>query len=243
MKILFSPSETKKSDIGTDKFSVENLIFGLNLRDEFLSKYDNFLQNSSTDELSSFFGIKKLSDIKRFKSSYNATTGLKAIKRYTGVAYDALGYQNLDQMAKNFINENVLIFSNLYGVLRAGDIIPEYKFKQGASFLGLKPEIYYAKKLSQLLDEYLKDDEILDLRAGFYDKFYKIKTPYVVLKFIKDKKVISHWAKFYRGVVLREVAKKGINSLDDFQSLELQDLSIKEIKKHSNKTEITYEIG
>lgn len=242
MKILFSPSETKISDVGDTIFSVENLIFGLNLREEFLSKYDDFIKFSSIDELSKFFGIKNLNDVERFKFSYKSKTGLKAIKRYTGVAYDALKYEDLDKMAKNYIDENVLIFSNLYGVLRAKDIIPEYKFKQGASFLGLKPEIYYAKILSKFLDEYLKEDEILDLRASFYDKFYKIKVPYITLKFIKDEKIVSHWAKFYRGAVLKEIAKANINSLDEFQDLKIENLSIKEIKKQSNKTEITYQI-
>lgn len=243
MKILFSPSETKKVDIGNLEFRLDNLLFGLNVRYEFIKKYDEFLQNSSFEDISKFFDIKKIDDIKRFKNSYNAKFGIKAVSRYTGVAYDALDYQNLTAKSQNFIDKSTLIFSNLYGVLRADDIIPEYKFKQGASFFSLKPEIYYSKTLKSSLDEYINSDDILDLRAVFYDKFYTINTHYTTLKFIKDKKVISHWAKHYRGIVLKEIAKANINDISDFLDLKIENLHIYEIKKIGKKTEITYNIS
>ena len=92
------------------------------------------------------------------------------------------------------------------------------------------------------MDLYLNNDEILDLRAGYYDKFYKINKPYTSLKFLKDGKTVSHWAKAYRGVVLRELAKHDIKSIEEFMSLEIEGLSVQEIKVIKNKTEIIYNI-
>ena len=54
---------------------------------------------------------------------------------------------------------------------------------------------------------------------------------------------MSHWAKAYRGIVLREIAKAGIETLDEFMKLSIEGLSIKEIQTKKNKTEIIYEIG
>lgn len=80
------------------------------------------------------------------------------------------------------------------------------------------------------------------MRAGYYDKFYDVKKPYTTLKFLKNGKTVSHWAKAYRGIVLREIAKNNISSLEEFQALEIENLTLKEILLIKNKTEIIYEI-
>lgn len=72
--------------------------------------------------------------------------------------------------------------------------------------------------------------------------FYKITKPYTTLKFLKGGKTVSHWAKAYRGIVLREIAKQGVKSLKEFMALEIDTLQIKEIKTIKNKTEIVYDI-
>ena len=92
------------------------------------------------------------------------------------------------------------------------------------------------------METYLEEAEILDLRAGFYDKFYKPTKPYTTLKFIKDGKVVSHWAKAYRGIVLREIAKAGVRSIEAFMKLPIDGLSIYEIQTKKNKTEVVYTI-
>lgn len=90
---------------------------------------------------------------------------------------------------------------------------------------------------------YLGNCHILDLRAGYYDKFYKVTSPYTTLKFLKDGKTVSHWAKAYRGLVLKAVAQNNINSMDEFMALEIENLQVKEIKVIKNKTEIVYNIS
>lgn len=167
---------------------------------------------------------------------------MKAIARYTGVAFDHLDYVGLDEAAKNYIDTHVILFSNLFGVLRASDLIPEYRLKQGEPVGEIKVEKFYNEQLTVLMENYLAEDDILDLRAGFYDKFYKPSKPYTTLKFVKEGKVISHWAKAYRGIVLKEVAKAGIESLDEFMKLPIDGLSVLEIQTRKNKTEIIYEI-
>ena len=95
---------------------------------------------------------------------------------------------------------------------------------------------------SKVLDEYLKDEDIIDLRAGFYEKFYKIEKPYTTMKFIKDGKVVSHWAKAYRGIILKLLAQNNIKTIDELMNMEIQNLKIEEIKKQKQKTEIVYSI-
>ena len=166
---------------------------------------------------------------------------MKTIERYTGVAFDYLNYKSLEKDTQSYIDKNVILCSNLFGFLRADDMIPEYRLKQGEALGELKPEKLY-KEQSHLMEEYLKNEDILDLRATFYDKFYKPSKSYTTLKFIKDGKVVSHWAKAYRGIVLREVAKAQIKSLEEFMKLPIENLYIDEIQTKKNRTEIIYMI-
>jgi len=244
MKILLAPSETKKSG-GDLSFDPSTLLFEALLpqRTKLLHAYTNVLQKGDIPTLSKMFGLKKEADILEHKKDIIHELTMKAIQRYTGVAFDYLGYENLDRQAQEYIDSHVILFSNLFGPIRASDLIPEYKLKQGEAVGDIKTEKFYHEHAAALMEAYLAEDEILDLRAGFYDKFYKPAKPYTTLKFIKEGKVVSHWAKAYRGIVLREIAKSGVETLESFMKLPIEGLSIKEIQTKKNKTEIIYEIG
>jgi hypothetical protein len=243
MKILLAPSETKKSG-GTENFDIATLLFGSlkSSRILLLHKYINIIKKNDQEELSKMFGLKKEADINYHKKDIIHELTMKAILRYTGVAFDYLAYEELDAQAQAYIDSHVILFSNLFGPIRASDCIPEYRLKQGEAIGDIKVEKFYKEHSSELVESYLADEEILDLRAGFYDKFYKPNKAYTTLKFIKDGKVVSHWAKAYRGIVLRELAKSGVESIDEFIKLPIGNLSIVEIQTKKNKTEIIYEI-
>ena len=243
MKILLAPSETKKSG-GTAPFRLEDLLFDALLphRTKLLHTYINILQKGDMKELGAMFGLKKESDIKSHIKDIIHEPAMKAIERYTGVAFDHLGYLALDADAQRYINNHVILCSNLFGFLRANDLIPEYRLKQVAPVGDIRVEKFYHEHGAPLMEAYLQDEEILDLRAGFYDKFYKPAKPYTTLKFVKESKVVSHWAKAYRGIVLREIAKAGVTSIDAFMKLPIEGLSIAEIQTKKNRTEIIYDI-
>lgn len=244
MKILFSPSETKISGGVDENISKDSFIFPelFPKRLEIVNSYNEFLQTASKEDLEKLFGTKKADIIEKYKQDIFKSPTKKAIERYTGVAYDYLAYNNLEKNARNYIDENVLIFSNLFGVLKASDKIPDYKLKQSETFSNLKIEKFYSDNFSNSLDKYLENDDILDLRAGFYEKFYTIKKPYLTMKFIKDGKVVSHFAKAYRGEVLKLLAQKEIKTFDELMNMQINNLSIVEIKEQKLKKEIVYSI-
>ena len=243
MKILLAPSESKQSG-GTQNFNIGSLLFGTlaPYRTDLLHRYINILQRGDMQELSKMFGLKKESDILANKRDIVHELTLKAIERYTGVAFEYLDYSHLNKEAQAYADTHVILFSNLFGPIRASDMIPEYRLKQGAAVGDIKTEKFFREHSATLVEEYLADEEILDLRAGFYDKFYKPQKPYTTLKFIKEGKVVSHWAKAYRGIVLREIATSGVETIEKFMGLEIAGLSIKEILNKDVHTEIIYEI-
>jgi cytoplasmic iron level regulating protein YaaA (DUF328/UPF0246 family) len=250
MKILFSPSETKlKDSIPNSNFDNNSFIFPelFEYRLEVLNLYNDYISNSSNDDLMKLFGTKKQEVIDYYKSDIFSKNIQKVILRYDGVAYDYLKYNTLQSHHQKYIDENVLIFSNLFGVVRAGDIgIPDYKLKQGQKIKDKLDEFaiekFYKKHFRKALDEFLVDEDILDLRAGFYEKFYTISKPYITMKFIKDGKVVSHWAKAYRGVVLKLMSINNIQTIDELLDMEIDNLHIQEIQKTKLKTNIIYNI-
>lgn len=239
LKVLFSPSEGKKSG-GQSQSS--KLLGSEEARDEILKTYNFIVRSKDEDSIKDLFGFKKFEDCKPYMVDIFNSEVMDAIERYQGVAYDYLEYEKLDPSAQEYIKKNTIIFSNLYGPIYAGDKIANYKVKQGNRIGDIEPDKFYKDRFSYQLDLLFADQDILDLRAGYYDKFYKPNKQYTTLKFLKNAKVVSHWAKAYRGLVLKAVANAKIENIEDFKKLEIEGLSIHEIKTIKNKTEIVYNI-
>ncbi len=242
MKILFAPSEGKIKG-GNEIFDKDSLTFTKNSRNEVLNLYQNYLNNSTTKELSKLFGLKKEEEIIYNKNIdiFKEKT-LKAIQKYDGVAYDYLSYNTLHPKAQEFIDNNLIIFSNLFGLLLAKDKIPYYRLSQGSKIGDFDISKFYKQNFSDELDKFLEDEFIMDLRAKHYEKFYTIKKEYITCKFLKNGKVVSHWAKAYRGLILRELAYHKPQDEDEFKEINFKNLTIKEITQKKNQKEYIYEI-
>lgn len=244
MKILFAPSEGKREGGDFPPLSESSLIFPeyYSKRLEVANRYQKVVSEGNADLLETLFGVKDVREFERYKILFNDAPTMKAIERYDGVAYDYLNYPSLSKEAQSYIDKNTLIFSNLFGPIGAGDFIPDYKLKQGSSIEGLAPEKHYKEYFSDALDDMLDGNEVLDLRAGFYDKFYLPKHTATTCKFLKEGKVVSHWAKAYRGKVLRAVATHQVKSVEEFLTLSIEGLVLSEIIETKKKKEIVYTI-
>ncbi|WP_457592842.1 YaaA family protein [Hydrogenimonas sp.] len=245
MTILFAPSESKReggvlAPIDETAFLFPELY---EKRTEAAGIYRDFVQNGSTEALQKLFGVKDETLLDRYRADIFTAKTMKAIERYEGVAYDYLGYSTLPEDARNYLDEHLIIFSNLFGPLRGGDRLPDYKLKQGEHIGTFAPERFYKEQFTARLNDYLeRNGPVVDLRAGFYEKFYKITMPFISMKFLKNGKSVSHWAKAYRGLVLKEMAKRGIMDEESLLAMDIEHLSVKEIRQIKNKKEIVYEI-
>lgn len=245
MKILFSPSEGKKHGGVTSPIQENSFLFPelYGKRKEVIARYQNFVDTATDEQLTKLFGIKDNTKFGPYLGNIYSQPTMKAIERYDGVAFDYLDYGSLTDSAKEYVDHNTIIFSNLFGPIKAGDEqLPEYKLKQGEKIDGFAPEVFYKKHFTEVLDRLLADEPFLDLRAGFYNKFYKPSSPYVTLKFIKNGKVVSHWAKAYRGIVLRNLALNDVQEMDEFIKMKIENLAVHEILHKGIHTEVVYDI-
>ena len=236
MKILLAPAETKISGGVEKTFCKDNFIFPelFEKRELILDTYEKYVQQLDVEDIKKWFGLKGEKEVRKYKELLKNKPSLKAIERYTGVVFDALDYNTLDKQEQNYIDQNVYLFSNLFGPLKADDFIPDYRYKQGAKLPDINVERFYRDNFTTALDDEL-GNEIFDIRATHYEKFYQIKKAEVLtFKFIKDGKVVSHWAKYYRGLLLRMLAKNDITSFASFMQTSIDGLKLIEIQEKNN---------
>ncbi len=225
MKILIAPSE-KKSGGGDKKVEFFSFPELNGTRKEVIERYNKFILETEDEKN---FGKDKTPIEKR--------PAKEAILRYRGVAFDYLDYESLDNSSKNYLNENLIIFSNLFGVVKPLDLIPFYTLKQGA-----KPGFDIYKFYKPFIEEVLnKDEEYVDLRAKFYEKMFKPKKS-VSFKFIKNGKVVSHFAKAYRGTLARNIALNKPKNLDELLEMEFPGIKAVDTIEKGGVKEIICEI-
>lgn len=231
MKILLAPSERKKPGGDNPPLSEKNFIFPeiYEKRIKAVEKYDEFLKN--TDDLKNF-GEDKTSIFLRPTK--------KAVLRYSGVAFDYLKYEELDKNSQNWIDKNVYIFSNLFGVIAAGDLIPHYTLKQGAK-PGFDIYSYHRGIFAPLLEKINENEPFIDLRAKFYEKIYKPKNA-LTFTFIKNGKIVSHFAKAYRGKLTAVISKHQPETLEDVLKIPFEGIKVIEIREKKGIKEIVCEV-
>jgi len=240
---LFSPAESKEAGGNLPPINPKSFIFPLlcDKRLELLGKFENYKKTLDEKELLEFFELKSLDGSSEYRDSIFELPTQKAILRYSGVAYKALDFYSLPQSAKQYIFESTVIFSNLFGPLLAKDEVPNYKLKQGAKIDGIDAAKHYKKEFSDALDDMFEGCEIVDLLAGYYEKFYTPKVRTLKPKFLKNGKIVSHNAKEHRGLFLREIALANAKNIDDIMKIEIKNLKLVEIVEKNNYIEPIFE--
>jgi len=122
-----------------------------------------------------------------------------AYEIYSGVLYQALGWESLSTTAKKRGSESILIISALMGAVRINDNIPTYKLKITTSL--------WKKPLTHLLES-LGSDLIIDCRSSTYAGVWTPpheRTVAIRVFQVKggNKTVITHMSKKYRGELVR----------------------------------------
>jgi cytoplasmic iron level regulating protein YaaA (DUF328/UPF0246 family) len=124
VKILLAPAETKNEGginrpLGKENFKFHELF---PFQEHILKLYEKHIQALNLEELSQWFGLKNLKEVEKYQHSLYTQPTMKAIQRYNGVAFDALEYSTLPEQTQQYIDDNVILFSNLFGVLSASDL-------------------------------------------------------------------------------------------------------------------------
>ena len=129
-----------------------------------------------------------------------------ALRRYTGVLYDALDYPTLTRAARRKAHESVLVGSALFGVVRGDDPVPAYRLSAGSTLPGMGTlAALWRPSLVPVLAGL--DGLVLDLRSSSYLALAPVPGAVTVrvLSVLPDgsRKIVSHFNKHHKGALVR----------------------------------------
>ncbi|GAA3283525.1 peroxide stress protein YaaA [Nesterenkonia halobia] len=149
-----------------------------------------------------------------------------AHRLYTGVLYDALDADTLDEAARARAEDQVLIFSGLFGVTGFSDPIPAHRLSMGVT---LAPEgrgpgrlsTFWKQALAEPLDAVIGDQLVVDCRSSAYAVHRAAAEQTLTVNSVTERdgerKVVTHFAKHARGrltgMLLR--AERPAETIDD----------------------------
>ncbi|MBB2975990.1 hypothetical protein FHX49_001560 [Microbacterium endophyticum] len=224
MMILLPPSETKRPGGVAEPLSLASLAFA-KLTPVRMNVLDALVTLSSSPDAAA--RVLKLSARQRSEIVVNAdvyvSPTMPAIDRYTGVLYDALGTHDLDDSARRWLGDNVVIHTAPLGLVRALDPIPAYRLGAAASLPGIASlRKTWADPVSDALVA-AAPPFILDLRSQAYVALgpTPLTTPSVYVRVVVTSddgavRALNHFNKHAKGAFVRALAKAqpALDSLD-----------------------------
>ena len=134
---------------------------------------------------------------------------MPAIERYTGVLYDSLDAASLSPDALS----RLAVGSALFGVVRAGDLIPRYRLSAGMKLDGKTMRAWWGSAVTDVLS---KCGFVVDMRSGAYQQLGPVPGAVTVrVEQASTGKVVSHFNKKYKGELARALAPHDARSAAD----------------------------
>ena len=134
---------------------------------------------------------------------------MPAIRRYTGVLYDALDPSTLADEALS----RLAVGSALFGLVRAGDMIPRYRVSGESKVGGKTMRAWWGTSVSDVLAQ---QGFVVDMRSGAYQQLGPAPEALTVRVEKADTgKVVSHFNKQYKGELARALAPHDAASAED----------------------------
>ncbi|GIE86893.1 peroxide stress protein YaaA [Actinoplanes regularis] len=229
MLILLPPSEGKTPATSGDPVNLAELWLPelSAARKRVLTRLVSLCRRGSARSVADSLGVLGLSEGQRGEIARNAelpdAPAAPAAEVYTGVLYEALGAETLDEAARKWLFETAVVFSGLWGAVRLGDRIPAYRCSVGVTLPapvgGLTA--YWKKNLPKALDPAAADGPVLDLRSGAYAAMWTPPAAAAsraaalrvlherVVDGVPKRSVVSHFNKATKGRLVRALAVEG----------------------------------
>ena len=234
MKIIISPA--KKMNIDTDTLPVE----GLPVFQKETEKIMHWMKQLTFEESKKLWNCnEKLAELNynRFQKMDLDNNLTPALLSYEGIQYQYMAPGVFTRKEWDYVQQHLRILSGFYGVLKPFDGVVPYRLEMQAkaNISGTKNlyEFWGDKLYGEILDE---DRTILNLASKEYskciEKYLKPEDTFLtcILGEWKSNKVIQKGtqAKMARGEMVRFMAEKGIENLEDLKYFNRLDYCFRE---------------
>lgn len=241
IKIVFSPSKEMR-----DEDIVKNMLVSPKKEKLFFSekteKILKTLQTLSENEIAKIMKLKEKLLSKTFEDikNYEKLSEIKAISLYNGVAYKELAVENFDVDSLEYLENNLLIFSALYGLIKPSTKIRRYRLDMTMKVLKESFYEFWKNDINLYFSKNLENKVLINLASGEFSKIIdrKLIKNIIDIDFKENKngeyKSVSSYAKQARGQFLKILAKNNIKDLEDIKKIEFNNYKYNE-KLSNNK--------
>lgn len=216
MLLLLPPSETKR-DGGREGETLDLVTLSFQSLTPARRKAIAGLRSISTSVAASTkalgLGPKQRFEIDRNRALASSPT-MPAIERYTGVLFDAIDVDSMGDEGRAWLDQNVVIHSALFGLVRAGDPIPAYRFSHDTRIASSSlAKIWRDANAAVLAAE---PGLVLDLRSESYVHLGPAAENAVFVRVVTDdgsghRRALNHFNKHGKGELVRKLAEAGVS--------------------------------
>ena len=214
MKIIFSPSKTMKLK-NIDFTSSKELLFPE--KTDFLIKK---LQNLSTKDIEKLFKLKGdlLENTYNNFQNFDSLNTYFSLSLYDGVTFRQLELEKYKKDELNYLENNLIIFSALYGALSPNTKIKPYRLDMTINFLEESLYKFWSKDINSYLEKY-SSELFINLASKEFSKILEYKKYNVIdieFRQLVDGKLknISTEGKKARGMMLNYMTLNHINDVE-----------------------------
>jgi cytoplasmic iron level regulating protein YaaA (DUF328/UPF0246 family) len=138
-----------------------------------------------------------------------------ALRRYTGVLYDALDVGSLRGAAAVRARARLAVGSALFGLLMADDAVPAYRLSAGSALPGRGTlAATWRPALAPVLATIAARELVVDLRSGSYAALARVPGAVTVTVLTAERTVVSHFNKAHKGKLARLLASSRAEPTD-----------------------------
>lgn len=214
MKIIVSPAKTQQwskqlLDIKNRPEFLDESVF---LREE--------IKKLSKEEIAVLMKIKgkKLDEVfELFSKDIDDLEEVPAVECYTGFVFKELNIDDYKEKQVQFMEENLVILSAMYGALRPLDGMKPYRLDMTMKPLEKSLYEFWRDKI----DLYFQDQElIVNLASNEFSKMISKEMITIEFKVIKEGKIktIGTYAKKARGMMLDYIIKHEIKDVENMKN-------------------------
>ena len=169
--------------------------------------------------------------LKAVASAATAPT-MAALDRYAGVVYQGLDVASLSAAARARADEQVLVVSGLWGVVRGGEQVPDYRVPAAGRVPGLGGvAAHWRRPLADVLPGLVGDRTVLDLRSSDYLGMWRpdadLRDRVLVVRVLAERvsgssrttSAVSYHAKWVKGLVTRHLVRSRRQWKDPWSAL------------------------
>ncbi len=218
MLILLPPSEGKAAPARGKPLDLSSLSHPV-LTDVRRCMVDALAKASDRPDAAELLGIGHTQlDLLERNRTLAVAPSARADRVYTGVLYDALGFDSLSPAARRRSATRVGVTSSVFGLVRPTDRIPAYRLSGDTTLPGLGPVAgVWRSVLGDAVRDALGDGLLVDLRSGTYAAFWRppvelarrVATVRVLHEANGKRTVVSHFNKATKGRIVRALLEDG----------------------------------